>query len=83
MPFGKPLQKWTGVMQPHPDGRMLCQVLQKGKVRLLVDFLQHAVEISDRLVAVNQEHQMDFCQDQTPPVGNIAAGRDEGTLCSI
>jgi len=55
-------------VQPHPDCRMLCQMLEKWKVGLLVNFLQNRIEVAHRLVAVNEKNQMVIRQDWTAPV---------------
>jgi hypothetical protein len=53
-------------MQAQADSRMPRDALDERQVRALVGLLEYAVEISYRLVRVNQQHEMEFGQCTAP-----------------
>src|SRR5271167_3389688 len=48
-------------------------MLQKRQVGLLIDLLDDRVEVPDRLMRVNDQNEMNLCQELTPPVGDVTA----------
>jgi hypothetical protein len=47
-------------MQSDANLRMLLKQLHKGQIGMRVSLLNNAIEVSDRLVSVNQQYKLEF-----------------------
>ena len=52
-----PFQQETGIVQPDPDSGMDFQHVEKGAVRLAISLFDDVIEVSDRLVRVQQKRK--------------------------
>jgi hypothetical protein len=52
-------------VKSHANGRMARENFDEGKIAARVGAFEHVVEIPDRLVRVNQEHELEFPQRMT------------------
>src|ERR1700722_18347374 len=55
-----PFKQRTGIVQPHANRRMAAQKLDERQIRLRIRALEYVVEISDRLVRMDQEDELEF-----------------------
>src|SRR5580658_10068105 len=63
-----PLEQRAGVVQAEADAGMARKHFNEGKVGILVGAFEHVVEISDRLMGVDEEDELEFRQRQTSMV---------------
>ena len=55
-------------MQAEADAGMAGEHVDEGKIGILIRAFEHVVEISDRLMGVNQEDEFEFPQRRTSVV---------------
>jgi hypothetical protein len=58
VPFD-PFQQTAGLMQSQPDGRMPLQLFHERQIGVLIDLLEDRLEIADRLMPMNEKHEME------------------------
>jgi len=61
-----PLQKAAGIVQTQPQKSMLLDGLKKWKIRLIARLMEDMVEITDRLMAVNHENEINIAHVRVP-----------------
>src|SRR5579859_2032362 len=55
-----PFQQRPGVVQAHSDARMPLKHLDERQIRLGVAAFEHILEVSHRLVRVNEKYELKF-----------------------
>jgi hypothetical protein len=67
-------------VEAETDRWVPLDLVEKRQVGALVNVLEHVVEISHRLVRMDQQNEMYLRQGWAPAAGDITAGRGLGYL---
>ena len=62
----EPFEQRTCIMESHADARVPRQAIDERQIGALVGLLEHGIKIPDRLVAMDQEDEMELRQWAAP-----------------